>query len=1135
MAEQRIQAYMGLIQQLLGCDQGEEGVLLQANAELVDAGLVAMMGQVADQMESQWQGNAGWLRQFAAQLTQILGLRESSSLSTASEITANFMMEIVQLISQTKGDQAKIYGLFRANLDRLDEMLLSVLPRVFRDLVQQNSPSETAAIFVEFGNLIQQFPLGRRMVNLEISIAAYEQALQILTRDSFPTQWATTQNNLANAYKNRIKGERAGNLEKAIASYEQSLQIRTRDASPEQWAMTQNNLANAYLYRIRGDRADNLEQAITFYDKALRVLTRDSFPEGWAMTQNNLAATYKDRIRGNRVDNIELAIEAYQLALQVRTHETFPEQWAATQNNLANAYAERIQGERAENVEQAITAYHQALIVRTKAAMPIEWAITTMNLATAYSNRIKGDRADNIEEAIVAYQNALTVMTIETMPIEWATTTMNLATAYSNRIKGDRADNIEEAIVAYQNALTVRTEVAMPIEWAQTTMNLANAYYSRIKGDRAESIELAISAYMRALMVRTQASMPIEWAQTIMNLAAAYSNRIRGDRAENIDQAINTYERALMVRTQANMPIEWAQTTMNLATAYSNRIRGDRAENIEQAVNAYKRALTVMTQALPDDCRKTGRLLANLYSDQTRWTEATSTYQIALQAAEICYQRSDFLDSKSFELSTTADLPRRAAYAYAKTGDLSKAIETLEQGRARGLSESLSRDQANLIQLEQINPDLYNYYKTLTEQLRNLETQQRNPDSPLTRPEVQTSRQTLRQQLQDAIDQIRQVPSYEEFLQAPTFEDIQRAVMSTYPFIYLVTTPNGSMALTLTVDAIEVLWLDDLTETWLNELLQNWFDAYGKSQDDRQGWYDAIDTTTNQLWDLIMAPLVQQLQTKGIDRITLIPTGNLSLLPLHAAWTSDLTEPTGRRYALDDIHITYAPNAKSLTAAQTIANRIQPTSILAIDNPSQDLPNSHREIDSAINGFPHHTILRHQQATIETVKIGLKTATIAHFSCHGTADLNSPLNSGLLMSDGLLTLKDILALNLTETGGLRLAILSACETGIIGLDNADEAISLPTGLLQSGVAGVIASLWSVSDLSTMMMLKRFYDLWRKDGLEPSIALRQAQQWMIHTTDGEKADELGFQILAIDRAKRTYAHPFHWAAFSYIGV
>jgi CHAT domain-containing protein len=277
------------------------------------------------------------------------------------------------------------------------------------------------------------------------------------------------------------------------------------------------------------------------------------------------------------------------------------------------------------------------------------------------------------------------------------------------------------------------------------------------------------------------------------------------------------------------------------------------------------------------------------------------------------------------------------------------------------------------------------------------------------------------------------------------------------------------------------------------------------------------------------------LKTLGFDRTTLIPTGLLSLLPLHAAWTPDETKPTGRRYALDHLHLTYAPNAKSLTAAQSIADQVQADSILAIDNPLGDLPNSKREIDCAIDTFPQHTVLRQTQATVQSVRSKLSEAAIVHFSCHGTANLTDPLNSGLAMSDGLLTLRDLFDLKLADNKGIRLAILSACETGLPGLENIDEVVSLPIGLMQAGVAGVVSSLWSVSDLSTMMLLTRFYDLWRKEGLEPAIALHQAQQWMIHTTDGEKFRYCGYRIPKEDRDRQTYAHPFHWAAFSYLGV
>ena len=947
MDEQQVQAYVGLIEQLLDCPQGKEAELLQANRDLVDEGLLAVMGQVADVLESQGNGNAGWLRQFVVQLSQALGLGEDSPLSQSQEDAVSFGMEIMQFIVQTQGDRAQVHQFFRANVGRLDEALLLALPDLFATLIQQNKPSVIATVFVDFGDLIQQFPLGSRRLNLELGIAAYEQALQVRTRDAFPEDWAATQNNLANAYNNRIRGERAENLERAITAYEQALHVYTHDAFPEKWAMTQNNLANAYNNRIRRERAENLERAIAASEQALQVYTRDAFPENWAGTQNNLANAYNNRIRGERAENLERAITAYEQALHVYTHDAFPEKWAMTQNNLANAYKNRIRGERAENLERAIAAYEQALQVYTR-------------------------------------------------------------------------------------------------------------------------------------------------------------------------------------------------------------------------------------DAFPKDCRQTAINLGNLHFQERNWAAAAAAYQIATVAAEALYQSSISYSGKSDELKATGDIPRCLAYVQAQLGNLQSAILTLEQGRARGLSESLNRDRADLTQLQTLTPSLYTEYQQIAQQLRNLESGDRDRmvsgDRDRVPDELLNTTTQLRQALDQLIAQIRQVPGYEDFLTPTQWADIAIALRRDNPLVYLVTTPSGGMAMIVTVDAINVLSLNDLTEEILRGILygpaedpnlSRYLGAYQAFRDDPRtnypDWCQELDATTCQLWDLLIGPLVQQIKKLGYDRITLLPTGLLSLLPLHAAWTKDPSQPTGRRYALDEIHFTYAPNAQSLTAAQAITDRVQANSILAIDNPRQDLPNSEREINGAIDTFPQPNVLRHESATIAAVRAGLIGADIAHFSCHGTANPNLPLASSLLMSDGLLTLKDIFALNLADTAqgnhGLRLAILSACETGMIGIENADEAISLPSGLLQAGVAAVIASLWSVSDLSTMLLLTRFYHLWRQDGLEPTAALRAAQQWVRDTTNGEKvvyckdflpeasvakmpgssADYLYKQLILSRPDARDFAHPFHWAAFSYTGI
>ena len=167
--------------------------------------------------------------------------------------------------------------------------------------IEPEQQQAIASIFVRFGNLIKQLPLGRRWLNLELRITAYTLALQVYTREAFPQHWAATQHNLALAYSNRIRGERADNLEQAIATYQLALQVYTREAFPFDWAITQYNLAYAYSERIRGERADNLEQAIATYQLALQVYTREAFPENWAITQKNLAVILTLYSRSTRI------------------------------------------------------------------------------------------------------------------------------------------------------------------------------------------------------------------------------------------------------------------------------------------------------------------------------------------------------------------------------------------------------------------------------------------------------------------------------------------------------------------------------------------------------------------------------------------------------------------------------------------------------------------------------------------------------------------------------------------------------------------------------------------------------------------------------------------------------------------
>ncbi|MCT7981305.1 tetratricopeptide repeat protein, partial [Laspinema olomoucense] len=71
MDEQRIEAYLSLIQELLNCASGEEVPRLSNYPELIGAELVQVMRAFAEMMAQQGQGNAGWLRNFAGKIEAV--------------------------------------------------------------------------------------------------------------------------------------------------------------------------------------------------------------------------------------------------------------------------------------------------------------------------------------------------------------------------------------------------------------------------------------------------------------------------------------------------------------------------------------------------------------------------------------------------------------------------------------------------------------------------------------------------------------------------------------------------------------------------------------------------------------------------------------------------------------------------------------------------------------------------------------------------------------------------------------------------------------------------------------------------------------------------------------------------------
>jgi tetratricopeptide (TPR) repeat protein len=115
---------------------------------------------------------------------------------------------------------------------------------------------------------------------LRTSIEMQKRALQELTRDRTPLEWAAAQNGLGNALA-ALGGRETGtvHLEEAIRAYRAALEERSRERLPLYWAQTQSDLGDALAaLGEREGRTAHVEEAIAAYRAALLEQTQDRTP-----------------------------------------------------------------------------------------------------------------------------------------------------------------------------------------------------------------------------------------------------------------------------------------------------------------------------------------------------------------------------------------------------------------------------------------------------------------------------------------------------------------------------------------------------------------------------------------------------------------------------------------------------------------------------------------------------------------------------------------------------------------------------------------------------------------------------------------------------------------------------------------
>ncbi len=167
---------------------------------------------------------------------------------------------------------------------------------------------------------------------------------------------------------------------------------------------------------------------------------------------------------------------------------------------------------------------------------------------------------------------------------------------------------------------------------------------------------------------------------------------------------------------------------------------------------------------------------------------------------------------------------------------------------------------------------------------------------------------------------------------------------------------------------------------------------------------------------------------------------------------------------------------------------------------------------------------------------------VIHIASHFALDPASSSKSFLLLGDGKqLPLNEFISDGRFTAIDVDLLALSACQTGVPQIDQNGAEIdsSLAEMAQKAGASAVLASLWSVADESTAVLMQRFYAIQAKGATSKAEGLRQAQIALMDMT-GKAGDDRGEMRAPppggapSGPAVTGYAHPFYWAPFVLLG-
>jgi CHAT domain-containing protein len=280
-----------------------------------------------------------------------------------------------------------------------------------------------------------------------------------------------------------------------------------------------------------------------------------------------------------------------------------------------------------------------------------------------------------------------------------------------------------------------------------------------------------------------------------------------------------------------------------------------------------------------------------------------------------------------------------------------------------------------------------------------------------------------------------------------------------------------------------------------------------------------------QLHQWLIQPIEADLKKQNIDTLIFCMGTGLRSMPLAALHD-------GKQFLVEKYNLALIPAFNLLDHRPSFLSGTQVLAMGATEFKTQKpLPAVELELSTITQDLWPGRSLLNEDFTLEKLqKERSKTPYgIIHLATHANISAQSAEDSYLQFWDQAFPLSQMRNLNL-RIPVVQLLILSACRTA---LGNPQAELGFAGLSVQSGAKATIASLWSVSDGGSMVLMTDFYRQLKTADIKAE-ALRNSQIALLRGKVNLKTQYSLLPPALVPLKDADLSHPYYWAAFTLVG-